>query len=97
VPISITQATLGAEITVSTLDERQIKLKIPAGTQNGKLLRVREEGVPSRGGKKGDLYIKIVVQVPTRLSPRPAASLRRSPSSRGKRAPTPIALADLHE
>jgi len=98
VPISITQATLGAEITVSTLDERQIKLKIPAGTQNGKLLRVREEGVPVAGGKKGDLYIKIVVQVPTRLSSKARSLLEEVAKLEGENAhPTPIALADLHE
>jgi len=49
IPISITQATLGAEIQVNTLDGKTIKVKVPAGTQNGKMLRIRDEGVPSGG------------------------------------------------
>ncbi len=69
VPISITQAALGAEIQVPTLDDKKIKVKIPAGTQYGKLLRLRDGGVPIAGTqKKGDLYIKVIVQVPSRLS-----------------------------
>ena len=70
VPISITQAALGAEIVVTALDDKKLKLKIPAGTQNGKLLRIRDEGVPLVNGRKGDLYIKIIVKVPTKLSSR---------------------------
>ncbi|MBE6351196.1 MAG: molecular chaperone DnaJ [Spirochaetaceae bacterium] len=69
VPVSFTQAALGAEIFVTNLDGKKIKLKIPAGTQNGKLLRLRDEGVPVTGSaRKGDLYIKILVQIPTKLS-----------------------------
>lgn len=69
VPISMTQAALGAEIQVTTLDDRKIKLKIPAGTPHGKMLRLRDEGVPYQGSsRKGDLYIKLLVQVPSRLS-----------------------------
>ena len=69
VPISIIQATLGAEITVTSLDGKKIKIKVPAGTQSGKLLRVRDEGVPyGTAGRKGDLYIKIMVKVPSKLS-----------------------------
>ena len=63
------QAALGSEITVTSLDDKKIKLKIPAGSQHGKLLRLRDEGVPyGNTGRKGDLYIKILVRVPERLS-----------------------------
>lgn len=68
VPISITQAALGADVMITTLDGKKIKLKIPAGTTYGKLLRIRDEGVPSASGRKGDLYIKVIVQVPAKLS-----------------------------
>ncbi|NNM67257.1 MAG: molecular chaperone DnaJ [Spirochaetales bacterium] len=70
IPISIVQAALGAEISVTTLDDKKIKLKIPAGTQSGKMLRVKEAGVPflHMNGKRGDLYIKIYVEVPANLS-----------------------------
>ena len=69
VPISVTQAVLGAEIYITTLDDRKIKLKVPAGTQHGKLLRLKEEGVPyANSSRKGDLYIKLLVKVPTKIS-----------------------------
>lgn len=70
VPLDMTTAALGGEIRVATLDGKKISVSIPAGTQNGKLLRVREEGVPSASGRRGDLYLKMLVQVPSRLSRR---------------------------
>ena len=69
VSVSMVQAALGSEITVTSLDDKKIKLTIPAGSQHGKLLRLRDEGVPyGNTGRKGDLYIKILVRVPERLS-----------------------------
>ena len=69
VPISIAQAALGCEITITALDGKKLAIKIPDGTSNGKLLRIKGEGVPLSGtSRKGDLYVKIMVQVPTRLS-----------------------------
>lgn len=69
VPISIAQATLGAEITVPTLDSKRVKLKIPAGTQNDTILRVRGQGVPRlNSSSRGDLLVKILVQIPHSLS-----------------------------
>lgn len=69
VPISMTQAALGAEVLIKTLDGKKIKIKVPAGTQHGKMMRVREEGVPT-GNRRGDLYIKLVIKVPAKLSKR---------------------------
>ncbi|MCR5494726.1 MAG: molecular chaperone DnaJ [Treponema sp.] len=70
VPVSFTQAILGADITIDSLDGKKISIKIPSGTSSGKLLRVKGEGVPYTGypGKRGDLYIKIMVQIPQRIS-----------------------------
>ena len=94
IPISITQAALGAEITVTALDGKQMKLKVPAGTQHGKLLRIREEGVP--GVKKGDLYIKIIVQVPAKLSSKAKSLLEEVSRMEGENtSPMPISLAEL--
>ncbi len=70
VRIDMSTAALGGEVVINTLDGKKIKLSIPAGTQHGKLLRVREEGVPSSSGRMGDLYIKVLVHVPTRISRR---------------------------
>ena len=71
-PISITRAALGGEITVPTIDGKKVKVNIPAGTQHGKMLRLREEGVPGANGgaRRGDMYIKLMVQVPAKLSRR---------------------------
>ena len=69
VPVSMAQAALGCEITVTGLDGKKITIKVPDGTANGKLLRIKGEGVPAgTSGRKGDLYVKIMVQIPTRLS-----------------------------
>jgi len=70
ISISFTQAALGAAIFVNTLDDKKVKLKIPPGTQNNKMFRLREEGVPHlhNPNRRGDLYVKINVVVPDKLS-----------------------------
>ena len=97
VPISATQAILGAEIQVTSLDDKKIKLKSPAGTPHGKLLRLKNEGVPFSGtSRKGDLYIKVLVEVPTKLSSKQRELLEEfmkleKPSD----SPLPKALSEL--
>ncbi len=67
-PISISQAALGAEITVPTLDGEEA-LTIPAGTQTGESFRLRGRGVPVLNGSgRGDQYVTVTVRTPTRLS-----------------------------
>ena len=76
IPISITQAALGAEIDVPTL-EKPIKQRIPEGTQTGTVLRVKGHGVPSvRNGVKGDLLLTVRVEVPKRLTEKQKELLR---------------------
>jgi molecular chaperone DnaJ len=95
VPISVTQASLGADIQVPTLDGKTIKVKIPPGIQNGKLLRIRDEGVPA-GGRRGCLYIKVIVQVPTKLSKRGRELMEELAKVEGEvDAPKPIPLSEL--
>ena len=66
--INIAQATLGAEVSVPTVDG-PATLKIPAGTQPGKVLRMRGKGVPHlRGNDRGDQLVVVNVDIPTRLS-----------------------------
>ncbi|UCJ16803.1 molecular chaperone DnaJ [Pseudomonas sp. MM211] len=70
VPISFADAALGGELEVPTLDGR-VKLKIPEGTQTGKLFRLRGKGVaPVRGGGAGDLMCKVAVETPINLDRR---------------------------
>src|SRR4051812_48443399 len=68
VPVSFTEAALGAEIKVPTLDGLPVTVRIPAGTANGSKLRVRGKGSVRRDGTKGDLMLTIEVQVPHELS-----------------------------
>lgn len=66
--ISFTQAALGSEVTVPTLDGDE-PLKIPEGTQTGSIFRVRGKGVPVLGGRgRGDLFVSINIITPTNLS-----------------------------
>ena len=95
VPISISQAALGADIHVTTLDNKTIKVKVPSGTQNGKLLRIRDEGVPM-GSQKGNLYIKLIVIIPEKLSKRGKELLEELAKAEGQNdSPKPISLSQL--
>jgi len=66
-PIAFTTAALGGETEVPTLNGKVV-LKIPEGTQTGKMFRMRGKGVkPVRGGPQGDLICKVVVETPVKL------------------------------
>lgn len=68
VPVSITDAALGKEVEIPTLDGK-VKVKVAEGTQSGKLLRVRGKGVnPVRTTMKGDLICRIMVETPVNLT-----------------------------
>lgn len=68
VPVTFSEAALGAKVEVPTTDGN-ISLKVPKGTQNGRVLRVKGKGAPHvKGGGTGDLLVKIKVQVPTKLT-----------------------------
>ena len=66
VPVSFTEAALGADISVPTIEGDEVKLRLAAGTQNGKTLRVKGRGV-KKGINAGDLLVTIEVQVPQRI------------------------------
>lgn len=66
--ITVKQAALGDELSVPTLD-KPLKIKVKAGTQPNTLIRLRGEGVKDVHGRgRGDLYIRLLVQIPTQLS-----------------------------
>ena len=68
-PISLTDAALGANIEVPTIDGGKAKVKIPPGTQNGKQFRLKGKGMPIiRGKEYGDLYIRAMTEVPVSLT-----------------------------
>lgn len=68
VPISFTQAALGAQIDVPTLDGK-VKMKIPHGTQSGKVFRLKGKGIPHlHGAGRGDQHVRVTVETPTELN-----------------------------
>ncbi|MDR0854277.1 MAG: molecular chaperone DnaJ [Clostridiales Family XIII bacterium] len=68
IPITFEQATLGDTIIVPTLNEK-VKYKVPPGTQPNTVFRLKGKGVKSlRGNKHGDLYAKVILEVPTKLN-----------------------------
>jgi molecular chaperone DnaJ len=78
VPVAFVQAVLGAEIEVPTLDGK-VKLQIPEGTQSGRVLRLRGKGLPPLQPRldpkqlqkmRGDFYVRVFVEVPTKLNAR---------------------------
>jgi molecular chaperone DnaJ len=84
VPISVTEATLGAKIEVPTMDGRSL-LRIPPGTNSGQKFRLREKGVPlaRKPGQRGDQYVEVQVVVPKPVDERVRNLLREL----GKLAP----------
>ena len=96
VNISIAQAALGCELSIPTLDDKRIALKVPSGTQNGELLTIRGGGIKTKSGLTGNLYVKIMVQVPRRLSLKEKAALNEFAAlNKATEPPDLIALKDL--
>lgn len=68
VPITFSQAALGAEIAVKTLDDEE-RLKVPTGTQTGTVFRLKGKGMPVLGGRgRGDLFVSVTVITPSSLT-----------------------------
>ncbi|MBS3956220.1 MAG: molecular chaperone DnaJ [Clostridiales bacterium] len=69
-PLTVTQAVLGAEVTLAGL-AGDVTVEVPAGTQHGDVLRVRGAGMPRvRGGSRGDLHVHAAVDIPRKLTKR---------------------------
>ncbi len=71
VPVDLYTAVLGGEVQVPTIEGKRVMLKIPPGTQNGKMFRLRGLGMPKlrKPDERGDLYAEVVVRIPTDLTP----------------------------
>ncbi|MBN2658420.1 MAG: molecular chaperone DnaJ [Spirochaetales bacterium] len=98
IPVTFTQLALGADVFVKTLDDKKIKIKIAAGTDNGKMLRIKNEGVPflHGSGRRGDMYVKLQVEIPKKLSGKEKDILKDFAEKHGENEqPTPIRLRDL--
>jgi len=75
VPIAVHEAALGARIDVPTL-EQPVRLRVPPGTQSGQRFRLRDRGVPSRDGRRGDLVVEARLVLPRLLDERSKELLR---------------------
>jgi molecular chaperone DnaJ len=77
-PITFTEATLGASVRVPTLDGAPLTVKVPPGTSSGRRLRAKGRGVPKQSGGHGDLIVTVEVAVPkpNELSPKARTALQ---------------------
>ncbi len=86
VPVPFVHAALGTEVEVPTL-EGKVKMRIPEGTQPGKILRLRGKGVPSlNGAGRGDQLVRVFVEVPTKLTGRQRELLEQFAEETGTEA-----------
>ncbi|MBC7137535.1 MAG: molecular chaperone DnaJ [Defluviimonas sp.] len=77
VPVGMTVAALGGEVEVPTIDGGRSRVKIPAGSQTGRQMRLRGKGMPAlRGGGTGDMLIELAVETPVNLTSRQKDLLR---------------------
>ncbi len=84
VPISFSQAALGAEIAVPTL-EGKVKMKIPAGTQTGRVFRLKGKGIADlHGYGKGHQYVRVILETPARLTEKQKKLLQEFSESGGE-------------
>jgi molecular chaperone DnaJ len=77
VPVSMTTAALGGDIEVPSIDGGRSRVKIPAGSQSGRQMRLRGKGMPAlRGGQHGDMFIEMAVETPVNLTSKQKELLR---------------------
>ena len=77
VPVSMPTAAMGGEVEVPTIDGGSSRVKVPAGSQTGKQMRLRAKGMPAlRGGGHGDMLIELAVETPVNLTSRQKELLR---------------------
>ncbi len=71
VPVSMTAAAMGGDIEVPTIDGGRSRVKVPAGSQSGRQMRLRSKGMPAlRGSAHGDMFIELAVETPVKLTSR---------------------------
>ncbi len=77
IPVAVSTAALGGDVEVPTIDGGRSNVKIPAGSQTGKQMRLRSKGMPAlRGGGTGDMLIELAVETPVNLTTRQKELLR---------------------
>lgn len=87
VPVAYDEAVLGAQIQVPTLEGPPVRLRIPAGTPNGRTFRAKGKGAATKNGGRGDLLVTVEVQVPTEPSEAEKAAVEALRDARGSEDP----------
>ena len=88
IPIPMTTAAIGGEVKIPTLDGQGYVMKIPKGTQHGEQIRIKQLGMPAlRGGTCGDMYVRINIEIPTKLSKKQEELLREFENESAKNHP----------
>jgi molecular chaperone DnaJ len=78
VPVTFAEASIGADVELPTPDGKRVKVKVPAGSTDGKTLRVKGRGAPRlNGGGSGDLLVRIRIAVPSKLSKQERETLQK--------------------
>ena len=93
IPISMTQAALGLDINVKNIQGETIKVSIPSGIQDGKIIRVKGQGLPRyrNADSRGDMYIKVQIETPKRLSMKAKQIMKQLSDVMGENEnPTPV-------
>ena len=77
VPVAMTTAAIGGDVEVPTIDGGRSRVKVPAGSQSGRQMRLRSKGMPAlRGGGAGDMFIELAVETPVNLTGKQKELLR---------------------
>ncbi|WP_193143080.1 MULTISPECIES: molecular chaperone DnaJ [unclassified Meridianimarinicoccus] len=77
VPVPMTTAALGGDVEVPTIDGGRSRVKVPAGSQSGRQMRLRSKGMPAlRGGGQGDMFIEMAIETPVNLTSKQKALLK---------------------
>ncbi|WGH80307.1 molecular chaperone DnaJ [Jannaschia ovalis] len=77
VPVAMTAAALGGEVEVPTIEGGRSRVKVPAGSQTGRQMRLRGKGMPAlRGGARGDMFIELAIETPVNLTTKQRELLR---------------------
>ena len=93
VPVSMATAALGGEVEVPTIDGGRARVKVPAGSQSGRQMRLRGKGMPplrhgpGAAGEPGDMLIELVVETPVNLTPRQRELLREFEEEQANNSP----------
>jgi molecular chaperone DnaJ len=78
VPVTFSEASMGSEIEIPTPDGQRVKVKVPAGSTDGKLLRLKSHGAPRlKGTGSGDLLVRLRIAVPSKISKQEREALER--------------------